>query len=237
MSCTFTLRGTTSILSNDYFPPIELDSSEQYGLGLIGLYTYNTIPNVAEGRNKFYYDDDDKCITIPIGSYEINNIEEYINSAIKRETEKEGTTAKEVISIKANNNTLQCEIKSKFRINFKHADSIGTMLGFSRKILTSNDEHKSDLPVQIINVVTIRIECSITTSAYHNTQLAHTIYEFSPQVEPGFRIIVEPQHVIYLPINKRNHIDNITLTLLDQDGELVNFRGETIVIRLELKKL
>lgn len=235
MSSTFTLQGKTSVLSEDYYPPIELKKDTNYGLALIGLYTYNTIPNVVEGNNKFYYDDDDKVITIPVGSYEINNIEEYINDVLKKDGNSDKT--EKAISLKANNNTLQCEINSKFRVNFKHADSIGVMLGFSPKILTANDDHKSDLPVQIIKVVTIRVECSITTAAYHNAQLSHTIYEFSPQVEPGFRIIVEPQHVIYLPINKRNFIDNITITLLDQDGRVVNFRDEHIVVRLELKEL
>lgn len=265
-STTFTLRGVGHVLSSDYFPPIELDSSETYALGLIGLYTYHSIPNVIEGANKFYYDD--KVITIPVGSYEINNIEDYINEKLKNEKNDGGNIegAFSVISVpaaaalpeinnivdyindgdrnngdafslKANNNTLQCEIKSKYCINFEHDDSIGRMLGFSPKILVENVKHESDLPVQIIKVETIRVECSITSSAYYNAQASHTLYEFSPQVEPGFAIVIEPQHVIYLPINKRDRIDNITLTLLDQQGRPVDFRGEQIVIRLELKKM
>lgn len=228
MSSTFTLRGTGSVLSNDYYPPIELDPSAQYALGMIGLYTYYTIPNVVEGANKFYYDKDDKVITIPVGSYEISDIEEYINAVLNKE---------DAVTLKPNNNTLQCEVKSKFIINFEHGDSIGTMLGFSRKKLNANEKHASDLPVKIVKVVTIRIECSITTSAYYDARLSHTLYEFSPQVAPGFSINIEPTNIIYLPVNKRDTIDNITLSLLDQEGRPVDFRGEQIVIRLELKKL
>lgn len=233
MSYTFTLKGSSSVLSADYYPPIDLNPNSQYVLGLIGLYTYNTIPNVMEGNNKFYYDEDDKIITIPDGSYEISDIEEYLKDQLLVKDEDDDET----FSLKPNNNTLQCMLKSKFRVNFESADSIGRMLGFSPKILVPNKKHDSDLPVQIIKVRTIRIECSITTSAYYDSRLSHTLYEFTPQVEPGFSINIEPQHVIYLPINIRGSIDNIRLTLVDQDGQPVNFREEQIVIRLELKRL
>ncbi|KAK9720137.1 hypothetical protein QE152_g22215 [Popillia japonica] len=92
-----------------------------------------------------------------------------------------------------------------------------------------------DLPVKIIKVAMIRVSCSITTGAFYNTHLSHTIFEFSPQVDPGYAINIDPPHIIYLPVSS-TRIDNITLTLIDQDGEPVDFRGEQIIIRLELKK-
>lgn len=230
MSYTFTIIGTSSVLSTDYYPPIDLDPNSRYTLGLIGLYTYNTVPNVTEENNKFYYDNDIP-ITVPDGSYEISDIEQYLKEQLSVKDDDEDT-----FSLKPNNNTLKCMLKSKFQVNFEHKDSIGRMLGFSSKILPPNEKHESDLPVQIIKVQTIRVECSVTTSAYYDSRLSHTLYEFAPQVEPGFSINIEPQHVIYLPINRRDSIDNITLTLVDQDSRPVNFRGEQIVIRLELKR-
>lgn len=224
MSCTFTLKGTGNVLSANYYPPIDLDPSSEYALGLIGFHTYNSIPNIDRNTNKFYYDDG-KVVTIPTGSYEISDVESYLQE----------TLGKAAISLKPNNNTLKCEVKSKFNVNFIPDDSIGRMLGFSAKVLPANTKHESDLPVKIIKVVTIRIECNITTSAYYNASLSHTLYEFAPQVEPGYSINIVPQHIIFLPVLPRR-IDNITLTLLDQNGDPVNFRGEEIVIRLELKK-
>lgn len=224
MSRTFTLKGTSNVLSADYYPPIDLKPESEYALGLIGFHTYNSIPNIDHNTNKFYYDND-KVVAIPVGSYEITDIEEYLQSIL----------SKAAISLKPNNNTLKCEIKSKFVVNFKPDDSIGRMLGFSARVLQANAKHESDLPVKIIKVVTIRIECNITTSAYYNTSLSHTLYEFAPQVEPGYSINIVPQHIIFLPVLPRS-IDNITLRLLDQNGDPVNFRGEEIVVRLELKK-
>lgn len=235
MSHTFTLVGNSSVLRAEYFPPIDLDNRYEYALGLIGLHTYNTIPNIYEGQNKFHYDDD-QVINIPTGAYEVTDIETYLqNYLAKNNSGSSGESKNNLLSLKPNNSTLKCEITSKFPIDFTKEDSIGRMLGFTKKILKPNEKHESDLPIKIIKVVTIRIECNITTAAFYEERLSHTLYEFAPSVEPGYSINIEPKNIIYLPINT-SRIDNITLKLVDQDGDQVDFRGEQIVIRLELKR-
>lgn len=64
MSLTLTLTGTTSVLTASYFPALDLSDGE-YELGLTNFETYNAIPNVSSANNRFYYDTDDKTITIP----------------------------------------------------------------------------------------------------------------------------------------------------------------------------
>lgn len=232
MSQTFTLISRSSELTATYYPPIELDTRYEYALGLIGLHTYNTIPNIYEGKNKFYYANN-QVITIPTGAYEITDIEACLRDSLS--TKITNAPKDKLLTLKANNNTLKCEILSGVPIDFSKDDSIGEMLGFSKKKLKANVKHESDIPIQIIKVVTIRVECNITTSAFHGERLSHTLYEFAPSVQPGYSINIEPKNIIYLPINT-SHVDNIRLRLLDQDGDLVNFRGEKIVIILELKK-
>lgn len=230
MSHTFTLVGRSNRLSSIYYPPIDLDTRYEYALGLIGFHTYNTIPNIFEGQNKFYYENE--VITIPTGSYEITDLESYLQDVLNTGA---GGGGGGVLSLKPNNSTLKCEITSKFSIDFTKDDSIGRMLGFSRKVIEANKKHESDMPIQIIKVVTIRVECNITTSAFYEARLSHTLYEFAPSVEPGYSINIEPKNIIYLPINT-TRIDNITLRIVDQDGDPVDFRGEQVVIRLELKR-
>lgn len=50
----------------------------------------------------------------------------------------------------------------------------------------------------------------------------------------GYKIVEVPANVIYLPVNAKR-LSSITLKITDQEGNLVNFRGETITIRLHLK--
>ncbi|KYN12121.1 hypothetical protein ALC57_15714, partial [Trachymyrmex cornetzi] len=56
--------------------------SGDYELGLAIFETYNTIPNVNESNNKFYFAKDDAEITIPKGSYEVRDISEFLKRAI-----------------------------------------------------------------------------------------------------------------------------------------------------------
>lgn len=223
-SLTLTLSGMDSILEASYFPPIELSPLKNYTLGLVELLTFNSIPNIDVGNNKFYAGHE--VITIPTGSYEIEDIEIYLQNAL---------SSKNIfVNLKPNNNTLRSEIKCNESINFIPNDSIGRLLGFTQRVLQANVLHKSDLPVAILKVNSLRIECNIKTGAYINEQRVHTIHEFFPVVPPGYKIIEVPSHVIYLPIAVQS-IDHLQLKLVDQDGELVNFRGEIITIRLHVK--
>lgn len=45
MALTITLSGNSSILTADYFPPIELVKHLDYVCGLVDFQTYNSIPN------------------------------------------------------------------------------------------------------------------------------------------------------------------------------------------------
>ena len=229
MSHTFTLQGVTHELSCDYHPVIDLDPHTNYYLGLVGFRTYNTIPNIDSANNKFYYDTD-KVISIPEGSYEIEDIERYLQSSLEKSDKSDS-----VLRLTPNNNTLQCELRCQYSVDFRPADSIGNLLGFSSRVLEANKKHSSDLPVNIIRVSSIRIECNIITGAYYDSKLSHTIYEFSPNVDPGYAINIIPSNVIYLPLNVKS-ISNITLKLLDQVGRPLNFRGEHVLVRLQLKK-
>ena len=221
---TISLSSTTSILEAQFFPPIELSPNKHYVLGLVELLTFNTIPNIDE-KNKFYVEGL-KPIVIPPGSYEIDDIEKLLK---KRLSNKEIE-----LSLKANNNTLRSSIKCSHRVDFTHPDSIGFILGFTPRTLDPNVTHHSELPIRILKVNCLRVECNITTGAYSNGEKVQTIHEFFPAVPPGFKIIEIPRQVIYLPITVKS-INNIELRIVDQDGNLVNFRKEIITVRLHIK--
>lgn len=223
-SFTLTLSGRSATLEAHYFPPIELSPSKSYMLGLVELLTFNSIPNIDLGNNKFYVGD--KSITLPTGSYEIEHIESYLIERLAEENVS--------LTLRANNSTLKSEIKCSHPINFEKPDSIGRLLGFAPRILTPHVLHQSDLPVAILKVNSLRVECNITMGAYVNNQRVHTIHEFFPSVPPGYKIVEVPSHVIYLPIAVQA-IDHLQLRIVDQDGELVNFRGEVITVRLHIK--
>lgn len=254
MSLIFTLKGNSSTLTIDLVNPIQLDIDSDYGIALIGFHSYNSIPNIEEGKKFYYWENNDKnkeevIINFPAGSYEISDIEDFLlKQIVSTATDEENLELEEsgfsnenlesVFSLKPNNNTLKCEIySSDLYINFVPSDSIGSILGFSKKLLPPGEVHSSDLPVNIVKVRTIHIDCNLTTGAFYNDRPSHTIYEFAVNDNPGFAIDELPKNLLYLPIIQKRDITNITLNILDQNFQPVNFRGEEIIVRLELRKL
>lgn len=239
MSYTFTLTSRLSELSVNFYPPIELDGGSRHGLGLIGFYSYNSIFNVDETNNIFRYrvsaKDTFSTVHIPLGAYEIDEI----YAAMLKAMNIDGKNYAQIFTLRANNNTLKCEILSKYEIDFRQSNSIGSLLGFERINLKPNKNYESTLPVDIMKVRMIRVDCNIICGAYLNAEQSHTLFEFDIDVEPGYKLTKEPPNIIYLPVRseKRQLIDNITLRILDDNGDLIDFRGEKIIVRLELKKV
>lgn len=235
MSYTFTLSGRSSILSAKYHPPINLDggNEDKYVLGLISFESYNSIPNIEKDVNdKFYYGSEGKYIQIPEGAYEIDSVNEYLQRALAERGDLRNPVA---VVIKGNNNTLRCRIKCTDIIDFSPKDSIGRWLGFKPRKLMPEIPHDADFPIDIFKVNTICIQCNIVGGSYLNNEHAHIVHEFFPAVPAGFKIIESPRNIVYLPINTQI-IDEIIVKIVDQNGELINFKGEVVSLRLHLKK-
>lgn len=226
MALTITLSGNSSILTADYFPPIELSKNLDYECGLVDFQTYNSIPNIDKTNNLFLIGDE--VVQFPTGAYEITHINKYISQTL-HENKRDYN-----FSLSVNNNTLQCLMSANEPIFLNVENSIGSLLGFSKRILMPKIRHKSDERVNINKVNAIRIECNIITGSYVNNKPVHTIHEFAPTVPPGYKIIEVPRNVIYLPVNVKQ-ITSITLKIVDQDDNLINFRDELITARLNLK--
>lgn len=138
--------------------------------------------------------------------------------------------------LRANRNTFRCEIKSNKEIDFERPGTIASLLGFKTEKLSPNIRHLSDVPINITKVNSICVNCSLVQNSFLNNTPVHILHMFYPNVAPGYKIIENPSNVIYLPINTR-YIDEIELKITDQSGELLNFKGDLITIRLHLKKL
>lgn len=74
-------------------------------MGLVELLTFNSIPNIDVGNNKFFVGEEGEVvITIQTGSYEIHDIEQYLQKVLSIR----GIS----ISLQPNNNALFYAVKS-----------------------------------------------------------------------------------------------------------------------------
>lgn len=219
MSYIFTLSSESSILKQNFFPPIQLNG--EYSCGLVSFVTYNSIANITSHNNVFKYGKN--IFILDEGCYEMEDI-------IKKLKEKFP-----LLEITANLNTFKVEILGKTVINFDVENSIAPVLGFSKIALRPNVLHASNLPISVTNVHTIRISCNIIENSYYQNEKTPILHEFPITVESGYKITETPTQIIYLPICV-NEISQLVLSVVDQDNNLIDFRKEQILIRLHLKK-
>lgn len=225
------ITGNSSDLKCTLFPPLDLSSAQEWEMGFLDLMTYNSIPNVEEEINNNLYIGKDIQISLPTGSYEINDINTYINKEIKK------NYPSVTFELIANNNTLKSEIKCSETMDFTKPANIGPLLGFTTNtVLDANKWHVSPSQVSINKVDVIRITCNIVRGSYRDGIEGHVLHEFYPLVGPGFKIVETPKFPIYLPIFNRNSLTEFNIKLLDQEGRLVNFRGENINLRLHIRE-
>lgn len=222
MSFTLSLSSYSSVSTTNYSPALPLDGD--YECGLLYFSTFNSIPNIDNKNNKFYYGEHG-VVEIPEGSYELHDIGEYLKEHIK-------DCSFELI---CNNNTLKTSIFCSEDIHFEKICTLGKVLGFGSELLKANILHESRFPVSILSTTVLRIECDIVSGSYVNGKPSHIIHDFAPNVPPGYRIIEIPRNVIYFPVNQSS-VTSITIRIVDADNNLINLRGEDIQLYLHIKK-
>lgn len=222
MSLTLSITGKSSDLCTYY--PNTLQLNGQYECALLHFSTFNSIPNIDKKNNRFYYGSEE-VIEIPEGTYELQDISDYIKSKIQNAS----------IKLLCNNNTLKTTIICSKNINFEKEDTFRNLLGYDKQILKANKLHVSQFPVNILPTTVIRIECDIVSGSYVNGEPSHIIHEFALNVPPGYRIIEIPKNAIYFPINQ-NNISCIHIRLLDINNQLINLRGEEVQLYLHLRR-
>lgn len=139
--------------------------------------------------------------------------------------------------LRGDKRTFKCSIfcDGKLIIHFSSANSICSVIGFNVEDISETTFVEAHSPANIQNINTIRIDCDLTSGSFHNGNSTHTIYEFTPSVNPGYKIIEQPKNLIYLPLI-RKRINTVNVRVVDQDGQLINFRNENITCRIHIKR-
>ena len=234
------VSGNKSNFNTLFNPKIELDRDKVYEIALVNLETYYSFPNIDDSNNIFVYSHDQgqtwTKIKIPIGSYEIDDINNYLRFEMERVGHYDEVNNESLINIAANSNTLKCIliIGQGYQVDFNQANNISKVLGFTGTKY-SEGFHESEKPVNILSINSILVNIDIIEGSYVNGKTKNTIYSFFPDVSPGFKIIESPVNLVYLPL-LTDTIQNLNLTITDQDENILNLRGEKLTARFHIRE-
>ena len=234
------VTGDKSNFNTLFNPKIELDKKKVYEIALVNLETYYSFPNITDTNNTFIYSHDQgqtwTKIKIPIGSYEIDDLNNTIKFEMERVGHYDEVNNEPFINIAANSNTLKCIliIGKGYSVDFNQPNSLSKVLGFTGQKYNEGF-HESENPVNILSINSILVNIDIIDGSYVNGKTKNTIYSFFPDVSPGFKIIESPVNLVYLPILPYT-IQNLNLSITDQDENILDLRGEKLTARFHIRE-
>ena len=172
-------------------------------------------------------------IKIPVGSYEIDDIDNTIQHEMERRGHYDPINEDYYINISANSNTLKSVLilEKDYQVYFNHQNSLAKALGFTGTKYTEGF-HESENVVDILSINSILVNIDIISGSYVNGK--HYLFLF-PKVGPGYKIIEMPHNLVYLPITL-DTIDSLVVSITDQDDNLVNLRNEKLTIRFHIRE-
>ena len=242
--------------------PIELDHKKKYEMAFVSFNSYHSYTNIDEKNNVFHYSPNhgtnNFTIYIQKGAYEINQINTYLQKKMKEQLDPLGLYKEDGVVLGANLTALKTTLtfgkptnKTHYYVDFGVSNSLATFIGFNKqeytyvekredpvnpdKITDVVNYYESENHVRIDDVTSIRITSDIIGDSYSNGKSVNDIYAFLPGVSPGFKINERPIHLFYYPITV-NKISRIETKVVDQKGNLIDFRGEDIIIRFHVRE-
>ena len=234
------VSGNQSSFNTLFNPQIELGKKKVYEIALVNLETYYSFPNIDDSNNIFVYSHDRgqtwTKIKIPTGSYEIGDLNQTIHFEMEKVGHYDEVNQESYINIAANSNTLKSImiIGKDYQVDFNQPNNLSKVLGFTGKKYIEGF-HESEKPVNILSINSILVNIDIIDGSYVNGKTKNTIYSFFPDVSPGFKIIESPVNLVYLPILPYT-IQNLNLSITDQDENLLNLRGEKLTARFHIRE-
>ena len=226
------INDTKSKIKNTFSPPL---IGKGYEVALIGLSTYYSYPNVDETNNTIILTGSGvkKIVQLPRGCYELDEI----NSGVAKLMNWTEKTAKVVIG--KNKITLRASLLIKetgWSVTFPKENSLGSVLCFdSREYVYRKQPYISEKIVNILSVNSILVHCDMISGSMVDGVKSPVIFNYSPNVVPGSKIVGDPVKPIYLPVSK-DVINELNIWVSDQDNRLLDLQGEKIVLTFHMRE-
>ena len=171
-------------------------------------------------------------IEIPPGAYElidINNViqQELINSC--------GSLLDSdlKINIEADTISMKSVLTTSLPIYFN--SELNKLLGFTKTDYTAGT-HRSEKPVMITTTDKVHLKCDCVDGSIVNGIREQILFSFNLSAPPGYKIIKEPNIILYKKINK-TRLDSIQFFLEDSNHNPVDFNGETLTFTIQIIKI
>ena len=165
-------------------------------MALVNLSIYYTWKNVKStyNNNKFKISAPtwNEKFDLPDGSYNISEIQDYIEYIIKKH-ETIGETVPTLIYADTINNRIVFKIKSGYKLELLSKETM-KLLGSTKNIIDS-DKSSENVP-RLENVEVVLVHCNLVNNSYQ--QHSRVLFTFVPTKQYGKLISISPHSLVFL---------------------------------------
>ena len=156
-------------------------------------YTWKKVKSIYN-NNKFNISAPtwNETFDLPDGSYNISEIQDYIEYIIKKH-ETIAETAPILIYANTINNRLVFKIKSRYKLELLSKETM-KLLGSAKDIIDS-DKNSENVP-RLENVEVVLVHCNLVSNSYQ--QASRVLFTFVPTKQYGQLINISPHSLLFL---------------------------------------
>ena len=136
-------------------------------------------------------------------------------------------------NIEAETISMKSVLTTSNPINFN--SNLNELLGFTNSHYIEGT-HISEKPVMITTTDKVHLECDCVDGSIVNGIREQILFSFNLSSPPGYKIIEEPNIILYKKINK-TRLDSIQFFLEDSNHYPVDFNGETLTFTIQIIKI
>ena len=173
-------------------------------------------------------------IKLQPGIYELSDLKTTIQQKLQyyqdhREYKINGVN----INIEADTISMKSVLTTSNPIYFN--SKLNELLGFTDTNYIEGT-HISEKPVMITTTDKVHLKCDCVDGSIVNGIREQILFSFNLSAPPGYKIIKEPNIILYKKINK-TRLDSIQFFLEDNNHNPVDFNGETLTFTIQIIKI
>ena len=173
-------------------------------------------------------------IKLQPGIYELSDLNTTIQQKLQyyqdhREYKINGLS----INIEADTISMKSVLTTSNPIYFN--SKLNELLGFTDTNYIEGT-HISEKPVMITTTDKVHLKCDCVDGSIVNGIREQILFSFNLSAPPGYKIIKEPNIILYKKINK-TRLDSIQFFLEDNNHNPVDFNGETLTFTIQIIKI
>ena len=182
-------------------------------LGSLSIYyTWTNVKSTYNNKFKISAPTWNETFDFPDGSYNISEIQDYIEYIIKKH-ETIGENAPILIYANTINNRIAFKIKTGYKLELLSKETM-KLLG-STKVILDSDKNSENVP-RLENVEVALVHCNLVNNSYQ--QYSRVLFTFVPNKQYGQLISISPHSLICLK-TMNTEFSEIDIWFTDQNND------------------